>query len=49
MSRISRFATTVAVSGGLALAGLGLGAGTRTGRPVQRPNMELVSGSSIAG
>jgi hypothetical protein len=33
MNRTSRFATTVAVSGGLALAGLGLGAGTAQADP----------------
>jgi alkanesulfonate monooxygenase SsuD/methylene tetrahydromethanopterin reductase-like flavin-dependent oxidoreductase (luciferase family) len=33
MSRISRFATTVAISGGLALAGLGLAAGTAQANP----------------
>ena len=33
MSRISRFATTVAISGGLALAGLGLVAGTAQADP----------------
>jgi alkanesulfonate monooxygenase SsuD/methylene tetrahydromethanopterin reductase-like flavin-dependent oxidoreductase (luciferase family) len=33
MSRISRFATTVAISGGLALAGLGLAAGTAQADP----------------
>jgi hypothetical protein len=33
MSRISRFVTTVAISGGLALAGLGLAAGTAQADP----------------
>jgi alkanesulfonate monooxygenase SsuD/methylene tetrahydromethanopterin reductase-like flavin-dependent oxidoreductase (luciferase family) len=33
MSRISRFATTVVISGGLALAGLGLAAGTAQADP----------------
>jgi hypothetical protein len=42
MNRLSRFATTVLVSGGLSLAGLGLGAGTaNAGGPYQwRPGDE---------
>jgi hypothetical protein len=47
MSRISRFATTVAVSGGLALAGLGLGAGTAQADPYNGPIWTWCPGQAL--
>jgi hypothetical protein len=48
MNRLSRFATTVAASGSLALAGLGLSAGTRAGRPEHCHGDDLVPRSGTA-